>query len=146
VAPAPLLTPIPDLQPIPPAPKPAAEPRGTVRISPVELDQSPLEEGVIEASQPGSGQPASEPQADLAAQERLPVWPQIPTALFAQLPDSLKLDVHVYANLPAERFVLVNLQKYREGETLREGPVLEEITPQGVILSFRGQRFELLAK
>ncbi len=89
---------------------------------------------------------AAPPESASGPGEDLPVWPQIPQALFAQLPDSLRLDVHVYAKNPAERFVLVNLQKYREGETLREGPLLEAITPEGVILSFRGQRFRMLAK
>ncbi len=36
-----------------------------------------------------------------------------------------------------------NMKKYREGERLREGPYLESITPQGIILQHNGQRFIL---
>ena len=55
----------------------------------------------------------------------------------------LHLDVHVYSDVPIERFVFVNMKKYREGDRLREGPLLELITPQGIILQHSGQRFIL---
>ncbi len=55
----------------------------------------------------------------------------------------LHLDVHVYATRPAERFVYINMRKYREGATLAEGPVLERIRRDGVILDFHGLRFVL---
>jgi general secretion pathway protein B len=55
----------------------------------------------------------------------------------------LNLDVHVYSEVPAERFVLINSARYQEGERLKEGPLLERITPKGVILSYQGQRFSL---
>ena len=58
------------------------------------------------------------------------------------LPD-LHLDVHVYATKPAERFVYINMRKYREGATLQEGPTLERIRRDGVILNFHGVRFVL---
>ncbi|MCO6413794.1 MAG: general secretion pathway protein GspB [Thiogranum sp.] len=73
----------------------------------------------------------------------LPVWPQIPGHVFAQLNSSLHLDVHVYSDQPQDRFVLLNLRKYHEGDELQEGPRLDEITPEGVILSFRGERFRV---
>ncbi len=58
------------------------------------------------------------------------------------LPD-LRLDVHVYSSVAAERFVFVNSRKYSEGQTLSEGPHVERITQDGVILSYRNQRFVL---
>jgi general secretion pathway protein B len=76
----------------------------------------------------------------------LPVWPQISRHLSKQLSGSLRLDIHVFSDQPAERFVLVNMQKYREGERLQEGPQLDEITPDGVILSLGGQRFRVQAQ
>ncbi len=42
-----------------------------------------------------------------------------------------------------ERFVFVNMRKYLEGETLKEGPSVERITAEGVILNQRGLRFLL---
>jgi general secretion pathway protein B len=60
----------------------------------------------------------------------------------AGLPD-LHLDIHVYSTVASERFVFVNGAKYREGESLQAGPTVESITPEGVVLSFRGSRFML---
>ena len=37
------------------------------------------------------------------------------------------IDVHVYDDDPARRFILVDLQKYREGEVLDNGAVIEII-------------------
>jgi general secretion pathway protein B len=76
----------------------------------------------------------------------LPVWPRIPEHLLADLSTGLRLDVHVYAKQPQERFVLINLKKYQEGETLQEGPRLDEITSEGVVLSYRGERFRVQAQ
>jgi general secretion pathway protein B len=58
------------------------------------------------------------------------------------LPD-LHLDVHVYATNPADRFVYINMRKYREGGTLQEGATLERIRRDGVVLNFHGLRFLL---
>jgi general secretion pathway protein B len=55
----------------------------------------------------------------------------------------LHLDVHVYATKPADRFVYINMRKYREGNTLQEGPVLERIRRDGVVLNYQGLRFLL---
>jgi general secretion pathway protein B len=59
-----------------------------------------------------------------------------------QLPD-LRLDLHVYAPKPADRFVFINMRKLREGESLPEGVRVDEITPGGAELSYRGKRFSL---
>jgi general secretion pathway protein B len=55
----------------------------------------------------------------------------------------LKLELHVYANDAAQRFVFINSRKYREGENLAEGPRVEEIRSDGVVLSLRGNRYLL---
>ena len=60
----------------------------------------------------------------------------------SQLPD-LRLDLHVYAVNPAERFVFINMRKLREGESLPEGVRVDEITSNGVELSYRGKQFAL---
>jgi general secretion pathway protein B len=59
----------------------------------------------------------------------------------AQALPELHLDVHVYATKPADRFVYINMRKYKEGNTLQEGPVLERIRRDGVVLNYQGLRF-----
>jgi general secretion pathway protein B len=69
----------------------------------------------------------------------------LPTAdeMVARGVPELHLDLHVYSNAPAQRFVFVNSRKYREGDALAEGPVIEMITQDGAVLNFRGSRFRL---
>jgi general secretion pathway protein B len=55
----------------------------------------------------------------------------------------LRLELHVFSARPAERFVFINSRRYREGDTLSEGPLLEEITRDGVVLNQAGSRFML---
>jgi general secretion pathway protein B len=56
---------------------------------------------------------------------------------------ALHLDLHVYAAQPQQRFIFVNSRKYKEGDTLAEGPLVEQITVDGAVLNFRGSRFRL---
>jgi len=56
----------------------------------------------------------------------------------------VKIDVHVYATLPSQRFVLINMKKYHEGETTDAGLALNAITPEGAIVSYQGQQYKLL--
>lgn len=76
-----------------------------------------------------------------ASSEVLPTMTSL-VASGTNLPD-LRLDIHVYSAKPADRFAFVNMRKYTEGQTLSEGPTLERITPDGVVLNSQGQRFLL---
>jgi general secretion pathway protein B len=59
-----------------------------------------------------------------------------------QIPE-LRLDLHVYAVQPAERFVFINMRKLREGDSLPDGVRVEEITQSGAHLSYRGSKFSI---
>ncbi len=59
-----------------------------------------------------------------------------------QLPD-MHLDIHVYSGAPADRFVFVNMSKYKENAFLSEGPLVREITPEGVVLEHQNKVFLL---
>jgi general secretion pathway protein B len=56
---------------------------------------------------------------------------------------ALRVDLHVYAAMPEERFVLINMHRLHEGETLPEGVRVESITPEGVVVSYQGAKFIL---
>ena len=58
----------------------------------------------------------------------------------------LNLDLHVYSERAAGRFVVINSRKYKEGSQLTEGPTVESITADGVILASQGRRFTLSRK
>tara|TARA_R110002096_G_scaffold154_21_gene904 strand:- start:24018 stop:24662 length:645 start_codon:yes stop_codon:yes gene_type:complete len=87
-------------------------------------------------------------QADLISQDPSTVTPQqlypslqeMRASGTLDLPD-LHLDIHVYSETPADRFVFINMAKHREGSRLDEGPTLVEITPDGVVLRYQGKSF-----
>jgi len=53
----------------------------------------------------------------------------------------LHVDIHVYSEVPEDRFVFINMNKHNEGSRLIEGPLVEEITTDGVVLSQNGTLF-----
>jgi len=55
----------------------------------------------------------------------------------------LNLDLHVYSEKPGSRFVVIGSRRYKEGGQLSEGPTVERITPDGVVLAYQGRRFTL---
>jgi len=59
-------------------------------------------------------------------------------------PDNpLELNLHVYSRNAKERFVMINMRRYTEGQLLPSGATVEQITPDGVIIYHNGLRFQL---
>jgi general secretion pathway protein B len=123
-----------------------AGPRAVVKNGNVQRGGSVVYAPVPEAS----AVPYSPPPERPAVQQVTP--PATPQA--AAMPDAdevtargsvpaLHLDLHVYAAQPQQRFIFVNSRKYKEGDTLAEGPLVEQITPDGAVLNFQGSRFKL---
>jgi general secretion pathway protein B len=148
-----------------PPPPPAAEPVAGTR-NPLEQEMSayspPMDyEAATAAAAPPPGPPAvtptrrgsvvyeSLPEADPTAGYRPP-----PNAATGSLPRAddmtargampeLRLELHVWSTKPQERFVFINGHRYREGDTTSDGATIEEITPDGVVMNSRGNRFLL---
>lgn len=89
--------------------------------------------------------PASKPLPMLLAEDSEEILPSINELHLTgaqSLPD-LHLDVHVFATQARERFVYINMRKYKEGATLQEGPLVTHIRRDGVVLDFHGLKFLL---
>ena len=85
--------------------------------------------------------PATRAPAPKEPQEVLPSIDELAAAGRTFPP--MRLDIHVFADTSAERFVFINMRKYTEGQTLQEGPAIERITEDGVVLNQQGLRFVL---
>lgn len=79
-----------------------------------------------------------------SAQDNSPLqsWFELPQEIRNNI-NLPRLDVHVYSEDPRKRFIMVDLQKFREGERLPSGLVVEEILPDGMVLSYQGERFRV---
>ena len=72
----------------------------------------------------------------------LPLYQDAALAQGTHIPE-LRLDLHVFAAKPQDRFVMINMKKLHEGDSLPEGVRVESITPDGAVLSHNGARFLL---
>ena len=94
--------------------------------------------------------PAAEPAAASNAgalvrrgtADGVPLYQEAAASGGARLPD-LRLDLHVFAARAENRFVMINMHRLREGDSLPEGVQVESITPDGAVLSYKGTRFLL---
>ena len=83
---------------------------------------------------------AARPTTAKPAQPSLPsIW-ELPYATRKDLPE-IDLTMHVWSPTPAERFVVVKGERHVEGEQIADGVVLQQITTDGLVLEFHGQRF-----
>jgi general secretion pathway protein B len=100
------------------------------------------------ASNPDDFAPAAEPppsgsigRVKRGTESGVPLYQQLAATPASQLPQ-LRLDLHAYAARAEDRWVLINMHRLREGDSL-EGVHVERITPEGAVLSYRGSQFLL---
>ncbi len=96
-------------------------------------DRAPIVQALNPNAAPGTAQ---------GPNENLPTLNELTGDRAVNMP-AMHLDIHVYSEKPAERFVFINMRKYTEGATLTEGPVVERIRTDGVVLNQKGFRFVL---
>ena len=95
---------------------------------------------IVSPIQGPTANPVRTPSPAARNDDTLPTINDVTATGAAQLPE-MHLDIHVYATAPSERFVFINMKKYREGETTAEGVTVEQIRRDGVVLNHQGMRF-----
>ncbi len=65
---------------------------------------------------------------------------ELPISIRQELPE-MAVALHAYSQKPRDRLVSINNTLLREGDTAAPGVRLEEITPEGMVLSYKGFRF-----
>ncbi len=66
---------------------------------------------------------------------------ELPLAIRQEIP-AMTVQLHAYSSVPSERIVSINSIRLREGGFLMAGLMLEQITPDGMIFSYKGYRFQ----
>lgn len=114
------------------------------RVAAARENAPPVEEPAAAAVEepPSMATPAAQPPAASRSPVVLPTIHEVRAQGLVSLPD-LHVDIHVFSESAADRFVFINMVKHNEGSRLSEGPLVEEITPDGVVLSLNGTTFLL---
>jgi len=101
------------------------------------------------SANPDDFAPASDPSSSLfkghvrrGTESGLVLYQDAALVPGANMPQ-LRLDLHVYAAKPQDRFALINMHKMHEGDSLQGGVRVEAITPDGVVMSHNGSKFLL---
>jgi len=94
------------------------------------------------ATEQVSSIPASQPTKKDPPEPKLQSVHELPVNIQQSLP-GIAIAAHIYSSDPASRMTIINNKSLREGQAVGAGLVLEEITRDGVILKFQGQRFHL---
>lgn len=134
-APAPAQAPTPAPAPDPAAPAPNASPIEGYEVDARPPNEIPATPDLREAPEPKPAPPAGESGA-------LPRIADLPAAERAALPP-LKLSMHVYAEDPAQRFVILDGRRLAEGGVLAEGVLVQSIGREGLVLSVQGRPYWL---
>jgi hypothetical protein len=138
-----------------PAPAPASVPLPAPAAQPPAAAPSPVLVPNPGATGGGSDNPddyapATEPAAPplLGSHVRrgtadgVPLYQDAAAAPGTRIPQ-LRLDLLVFAPRPQDRFVMINMHKLREGDSLPEGVRVDRITAEGAVLSYSGSQFLL---
>jgi general secretion pathway protein B len=110
------------------------------RTPPLPVEPQPLPKTLAPAplDLPAALQPP--PEAQHPAREKPPATAEAPASVQREMP-GMSLSFLVYSDKAAERMVSINGKMMREGQEVSPDIKLDEITPHGVILNYRGYRF-----
>lgn len=78
--------------------------------------------------------------AGAAPESRVLSMTELPPAIQQEIPP-LAISVHAYSSNPADRIVGINNRILREGGNVPPGLIVDEITPDGMVFSYKGYRF-----
>jgi len=90
--------------------------------------------------------PRRSSQADgsgvLLETDNTPLLQQMPPEMQRAIPP-MAVTIHVYSPLESQRILFINNREYHKGDLIEGGARVEAIVPDGVVLSYQGERFKL---
>ncbi len=92
------------------------------------------------APPPAPERPLVARAADAAPQRAVVPFAELPVSIQQEIP-KLSILFHLYSGNPKDRLVGINDRMLREGDAVEPGLGLEQITPDGMILNYKGYRF-----
>jgi general secretion pathway protein B len=125
----------------------AVQPAASAPVAPPVASPTLADNGADAAANPADEEPAIPAASASMRSQHEPAridYSSLPgfNELTGNVPD-LRLDLHVYAQRPGDRYALINMQTVHEGDVLNEGPRVLAITRDGVALDWHNQQFML---
>jgi len=122
-------------------PKPAPVPAAPAAATPPPAAANAATDTPAAAPAPAPATtPAAVPPRTRPARPPLPLVWELPYATRKDLPE-LALTMHVYSEARDERFVVIKGERHGIGDDLGNQVLLRDITPDGMVLEYKGQRF-----
>jgi general secretion pathway protein B len=106
--------------------------------SSAEARSTPVTAAAIQPPTPPAEKPAGATAS--APVQNVIALSELPASIRQELP-AISVLLHQYSPKPGKRFVTINNQTLQEGETVAPGITLEQITPDGMTLSYKGYHF-----
>lgn len=128
--------------PVQPRPLAALAPARAVAPAPTFVRPAPVAES---SRRPAVGSPVARLPAPAAVRDDPVAMAELAPSIRQDLPP-LTVAVHAYTEAPRERLVSIDGRMLREGDLLGADLKLEQITPDGMVFSFRGHRFRRAAQ
>jgi general secretion pathway protein B len=125
-----------ELLPVPEIAEPDFPWRGPEEVSPA-IQEPPS----IITTHPAHKSVPAEKTATIPGKKTISIS-DLPPSIRNGLPP-ISITGHIYSDNPSARIININGDIFREGESVTEGLKVEEITPTGVILGFKGHRFHI---
>ena len=122
--------------------KPSAPPAPGVSEKPVAPQPPPRTAAVVPEKPAAPPAASSAPKPAEQTGGPLPALQDMSAAEQEGMP-KMALQVLVYSEVPAERMIFINNQKYVEGQSIEGKVAVESILPDGAILNYQGKRFKL---
>jgi len=120
----------------PPAPMAQAAPSASI-AEPRASVPKPMP--AVQAAQ-APAKPAIASQSEPAQEARVMTLGELPASIVQELP-AMQISLHLHSTKAANRFVSINNQMLQEGAYAAPGLKLEQITPEGMVFSYKGYRF-----
>lgn len=96
----------------------------------------------VEVKAPRVPPPATPIDSNSQSAGSIPLLRKLPSDFRRKVP-TMTINVFVYSERVKERFVIINMVKYKTGDKIANGPELEAIRPDSLVLRFEGQRFRV---
>jgi general secretion pathway protein B len=74
--------------------------------------------------------------------DNTPLLQQMPPEIQRAIPP-MAVTIHVYSPQESQRILFINNHEYHQGSLIEGGARVEAIVPDGVVLSYQGERFKL---